>query len=333
MSFMDGIKKIIQTDEHATASEIADLKAKLKAAEQEKQALKKQLAANAQEKAKMQAEINLLKQNATNTSDFATKNGSELYYTVKKIIETFKAEISKLPPPKDNTELSLSERYNTLFTIIDKLYIPLIQEFGSEDLLKQAKSISKNIKLDAPEIYVGRILKKTLEGNLDTPVKIYNGLTAKLNGCEKENQEIEHEYSDSFHSALRTAKLVEHIKKIEDIGNIVPQDEESTKRWLETIISLGTWAIDFALSYKNMPGYETGIIATLLGEQEKEFRYRDPSYSGERANKIYELLLDLSKKYGIDISRTQVYAGRTNISHGHKENDFSLYLDTSKGSR
>lgn len=65
MSFMDGIKKIIQTDEHATASEIADLKAKLKAAEQEKQALKTQLAANAQEKAKMQAEINLLKQNAT----------------------------------------------------------------------------------------------------------------------------------------------------------------------------------------------------------------------------------------------------------------------------
>ena len=132
---------------------------------------------------------------------------------------------------------------------------------------------------------------------------------------------------------LADGGLVEHIKKIEDIGNIVPQDEESTKRWLETIISLGTWAIDFALSYKNMPGYETGIIATLLGEPEKEFRYRDPAHSGERANKTYELLLDLSKKYGIDISRTQVYAGRTNISHGHKENDFSLYLDTSKGSR
>jgi hypothetical protein len=40
-------------------------------------------------------------------------------------------------------------------------------------------------------------------------------------------------------------------------------------------------------------------------------------YSGETANRTYELLLKLAKEYGIDLSKMRVYAHNLNICQGH----------------
>ena len=77
------------------------------------------------------------------------------------------------------------------------------------------------------------------------------------------------------------------------------------------IISIGTQAISLANSCDLPTNFASGIMRELLDLKPLNhhmFAHHDYERSTSDSNSTYELLLDLSKQYGIDLSKMKVFA-------------------------
>ncbi len=297
-------------------AQIAELTAKLHAAEQEKAA--------------MQTKIRQLE--SMHSAPTASTIISPEH--IQTIISKFKYELSKLPQSNTPTEINIYDRYNLLYVIIQYFCIPLSQEFGMHDLSDKLKNIAPRIKIDGPELIAGRLAMTTMSGNTKKPMTLLKDKLKLFIGCDTEAQQITEKYTRAIQQIELTRIFTDYIFNM-CIEHLCPDNPDSPKEWLEKVIQLATWAHDFSRAHASAdPDYATGMMAYLLGKQDTRFTHKDPAYSGDASNKTYELLLKLSNEYGIDLSKMRVYIGRHNICQNHyqpqKQNNNTISAPTAE---
>ena len=270
---------------HDYEAEITELKLKLQAAEAEK--------------IKMQQRINLLE------SSIKLAESTDAAYKQQQILDKFKQELANLPPLEDN--IKLSERYNYLFVLIDSLLIPMLVEYGFKELADKIGVISKRLRKDAIELMANRI--KIAGDDIETQADIFK----RFIGCDEEIKQLFKD-ADMAPQNIRYCNLfIKNVKETygDALARLSPVDKESTKRWLEMIISIGTQAISLANSCDFPKNFASGIMRELLHlkpHNHHMFAHYDYERSTSDSNSTYELLLDLSKQYGIDLSKMKVFA-------------------------
>ncbi|MDW2995352.1 MAG: hypothetical protein R8M71_00060 [Alphaproteobacteria bacterium] len=270
---------------HDYEAEITELKLKLQAAEAEK--------------IKMQQRINLLE------SSIKLAESTDAVYKQQQILDNFKQELANLPPLEDN--IKLTERYNYLFVLIDSLVIPMLVEYGFKELADKIGVISKRLRKDAIELMANRI---KIAGD---DIEKHADLFKRFISCDEEIKQLFKD-ADMAPQNIRYCNLfIKNVKETygDALGRLSPVDKESTKRWLEMIISIGTQAISLANSCDLPKNFASGIMRELLDlkpHNHHMFAHYDYERSTSDSNSTYELLLDLSKQYGIDLSKMKVFA-------------------------
>lgn len=300
-------------------AEIAALKAELQAVKAEKETEKNRLET---EKKLLQGKVDVLEKSARILTD--TDVAQKTSYELQKIMEKFKQELAKLPPFKSKDAVNLQERYSYLFVLIDFFCVPVLEELGMAEMASRLKTMSKRFRSDGPELFAGRILNATLSGKIrENPEHTLNEGLSDFIGYDDERKTVLGEFAENINNAQYTKAFVDYtIKKYGKNNLLVPEDKDSMKEWLEMIIELGALARDFVASVGLAKIYASGGMGHILGMKEasrKPFCHNDPERSGRTSNKIYEALLDLSKTYGIDLSKMMVYARGLNVCYPHYE--------------
>lgn len=302
-------------------AEIAALKAELQAVKAEKETEKNRLET---EKKLLQGKVDVLEKSARILTD--TNVAQKTSYELQKIMEKFKQELAKLPPFVSKDAVNLQERYSYLFVLIDFFCVPVLEELGMAEMASRLKTMSKSFRSDGPELFAGRILNATLSGEITDPEATFTKRLPYFIGCDDEKKKVFDRYGtfvENINNAQYTKAFVDYtIKKYGKNNLLVPEDKDSMKEWLEMIIELGALARDFVASVGLAKIYASGGMGHILGMKEasrKPFCHNDPERSGRTSNKIYEALLDLSKTYGIDLSKMMVYARGLNVCYPHYE--------------
>lgn len=318
-------------------AEIAALKAELQAVKAEKETEKNRLET---EKKLLQGKVDVLEKSARILTD--TNVAQKTSYELQKIMEKFKQELAKLPPFKSKDAVSLQERYSYLFVLIDFFCVPVLEELGMAEMASRLKTMSKSFRSDGPEVYAGRILNATLSGKIkEDPEAILHEGSVGFIGCDDEKKKVFDRYNSTFVENIRRAQytraFVDYtINKYghENLTDLVPEDTDSMKKWLEMIIELGALARDFVASGGSPKIYATGGMHHILGMPEvskNPFCHNDPERSGRISNKTYEGLLELSKTYGIDLSKMMVYARGLNVCYPHYKPESLIQKEFSFG--
>lgn len=314
-------------------AEIAALKAELQAVKAEKETEKTRLET---EKKLLQGKVDVLEKSARMLTD--TDVAQKTSYELQKIMEKFKQELAKLPPFKSKDAVNLQERYSYLFVLIDFFCVPVLEVLGMAEMASRLKTMSKNFRSDGPELYAGRILNATLSGRIkENPEHTLNEGLARFIGCDDEKKTVLDELAENINNAQYTKAFVDYtIKKYGKNKHIalVPEDKDSMKQWLEMIIELGALARDFVASVGAPKDYVNGGMRHILGVKEifnVTFCHNDPEHSGRKSNKTYEALLDLSKTYGIDLSKMMVYSGILNVCQPHYKPESLIQKEFSSG--
>lgn len=314
-------------------AEIAALKAELQAVKAEKETEKIRLE---KDKKLLQGKVDVLEKSARILTD--TDVAQKTSYELQKIMENFKQELAKLPPFKSKDAVNLQERYSYLSVLIDFFCVPVLEELGMAEMASRLKTMSKNFRSDGPEVIAGRILNATLSGRIrENPEHTLNEGLAKFIGCDDEKKTVLGEFAENINNAQYTKAFVDYtIKKYgkNNLNELVPEDKDSMKKWLEMIIELGALARDFVASVGVPKDYASGGVKHILGmpEAHKEpFCHNDPERSGRTSNKTYEALLDLSKTYGIDLSKMMVYGGTHNVCYPHYKPESLIQKEFSSG--
>lgn len=312
-------------------AEIAALKAELQAVKAEKETEKNRLET---EKKLLQGKVDVLEKSARILTD--TNVAQKTSYELQKIMENFKQELAKLPPFQSKDAVSLQERYSYLSVLIDFFCVPVLEELGMAEMASRLKTMSKNFRSDGPELYAGRVLNATLSGEIrENPEHTLNEGLARFIDCDAEKKTVLGEFAVNINNAQYTKAFVDYIiKKYGKNNPLVPEDKDSMKKWLEMIIELGALARDFVASVGSCKDYAAKGVKHILGmpEAHKEsFCHNDPAHSGWTSNKIYEALLDLSKTYGIDLSKMMVYGGSHNVCHPHYKPESLIQKEFSSG--
>ncbi len=314
-------------------AEIADLKAELQAVKAEKETEKIRLETD---KKLLQGKIDALEKSARILTD--TDVAQKTSYELQKIMEKFKQELAKLPPFQSKDAVSLQERYSYLSVLIDFFCVPVLEELGMAEMASRLKTMSKNFRSDGPELYAGRILNATLSGRIkENPEHTLNEGLARFIDCDAENKKVLDTFVENIRRAQYTKAFVDYtINKYghENLTDLVPEDKDSMKKWLEMIIELGALARDFVATGGSSKDYAAGGMRHILGVKESfnvTFCHNDPAHSGRKSNKTYEALLDLSKTYGIDLSKMMVYGGSHNVCHPHYKPESLIQKEFSSG--
>ena len=304
MGFKEALDKIKQQRDYE--SEIADLKAKLQAAEQEKSAL--------------QTKIEILEKsaNAITDSNAVVKQNYEL----QQIMEVFKKELSNLPPFASKDKVIIYERYNYLVVIIDFFCVPVLKEFGMTDLAERMQIMSKSLRSDALELLSGRVVTKALNGELQESVDSVKERFSRFVGCDEEKQAIISDLDKNLQKAQYSRAFINYVRNAygDNLWSLIPKDKPQIKQWLEMIIGIGTLAADFVVSVDKHRVLTAGAFREVVGLPDRHtepFSHNDFERSTEQSNRVYELLLDLSKTYGIDLSKMRVYADGQNVCAPH----------------
>lgn len=305
-------------------AEIAALKAELQAVKAEKEKEKNRLET---EKKLLQGKIDVLEKSARILTD--TNVAQKTSYELQKIMENFKQELAKLPPFQSEDAVTVQERYSYLFVLIDFFCVPVLKELGMAEMATRLKKMSKSFRSDGPELYAGRVLNATLSETLsEDPETVLTKGFAKFIDCDAEKKTVLGKFAKNINNAQYTKAFVDYtIKKYGKNNLLVPEDKDSMKKWLEMIIELGALARDFVASVGVHKDYAAGGMKHILGMKEasrKPFCHNDPENSGRTSNKIYEALLDLSKTYGIDLSKMMVYGGSHNVCYPHYKPESSI---------
>lgn len=321
-------------------AEIAALKAELQAVKAEKETEKNRLETEKNrletDKKLLQGKIDVLEKSARILTD--TNVAQKTSYELQKIMENFKQEWAKLPPFQFNDAVTVQERYSYLFVLIDFFCVPVLEELGMEEMATRLKQMSKSFRSDGPELYAGRVLNATLSGRLseDPETVLTNGF-AKFIDCDAEKKTVLGEFAKNIKNAQYTKAFVDYtIKKYgeNNLNELVPEDTDSMKKWLEMIIELGALARDFVASVGRRKDYAAEGMKHILGMKEasrEPFCHNDPERSGWASNKTYEALVDLSEKYGIDLSKMMVYARRFNVCQPHYKPESLIQKEFSSG--
>lgn len=330
-----GVKDIMSaiTKNRDYEAEIAALKAELQAVKAEKETEKIRLE---KDKKLLQGKVDVLEKSARILTD--TDVAQKTSYELQKIMENFKQELAKLPPFKSKDAVNLQERYSYLSVLIDFFCVPVLEELGMAEMASRLKTMSKNFRSDGPEVIAGRILNATLSGRIrENPEHTLNEGLAKFIGCDDEKKTVLGEFAVNINNAQYTKAFVDYtIKKYgkNNLNELVPEDKDSMKKWLEMIIELGALARDFVASVGVPKDYASGGMHHILGMPEvykNPFCHNDPERSGRTSNKIYEALLDLSKTYGIDLSKMMVYARGHNVCYPHYKPESLIQKEFSSG--
>ena len=313
-------------------AEIAALKAELQAVKAEKETEKNRLET---EKKLLQGKVDVLEKSARILTD--TNVAQKTSYELQKIMENFKQELAKLPPFKSKDAVSLQERYSYLSVLIDFFCVPVLEDLGMAEMASRLKTMSKNFRSDGPEVYAGRILNATLSGRIrENPEHTLNEGLANFIDCDAEKKNVLDTFVENIRRAQYTKAFVDYtLNKYgqKNLDHLVPEDKDSMKKWLEMIIELGALARDFVATGASPIIYARGGIRHILGMPEASiFRHNDPAYSGRASNKTYEVLLDLSKTYGIDLSKIMVYGdSHHNVCHPHYKPESLIQKEFSSG--
>lgn len=312
-------------------AEIAALKAELQTVKAEKETEKNRLET---EKKLLQGKVDVLEKSARILTD--TNVAQKTSYELQKIMEKFKQELAKLPPFKSKDAVNLQERYSYLFVLIDFFCVPVLEELGMAEMASRLKTMSKRFRSDGPELFAGRILNATLSGRIrENPEHTLNEGLPDFIGYDDERKTVLGEFAENINNAQYTKAFVDYtIKKYGKNNLLVPEDKDSMKEWLEMIIELGALARDFVASVGLAKIYASGGMRPILGVKESfnvTFCHNDPAHSGRKSNKTYEALLDLSKTYGIDLSKMMVYGGAHNVCYPHYKPESSIQKEFSSG--
>ena len=330
-----GVKDIMSaiTKNRDYEAEIAALKAELQAVKAEKETEKNRLET---EKKLLQGKVDVLEKSARILTD--TDVAQKTSYELQKIMENFKQELAKLPPFKSKDAVNLQERYSYLFVLIDFFCVPVLEELGMAEMASRLKTMSKNFRSDGPELCAGRILNATLSGRIrENPEHTLNEGLARFIDCDAEKKTVLGEFAENINNAQYTKAFVDYtIKKYgkNNLNELVPEDKDSMKKWLEMIIELGALAQNFVVSFGAPKDYCWGGIRHILGMKDysnRTFCHNDPERSGRMSNKTYEGLLDLSKTYGIDLSKMMVYGGSYNVCQPHYTPESLIQKEFSSG--
>lgn len=314
-------------------AEIAALKAELQAVKAEKETEKNRLET---EKKLLQGKVDVLEKSARILTD--TNAAQKTSYELQKIMEKFKQELAKLPPFQSKDAVYLQERYSYLSVLIDFFCVPVLEELGMTEMASRLKTMSKSFRSDGPEVIAGRILNATLSGTISKdPETVLTKQLAEFIDCDAEKKNVLDTFVENIRRAQYTKAFVDYtINKYghKNLTNLVPEDKDSMKKWLEMIIELGALARDFVASGGSPKDYATGGMRHILGVKELfnvTFCHNDPEHSGRTSNKTYEALLDLSKTYGIDLSKMMVYARAHNVCYPHYEPESLIQKEFSSG--
>lgn len=313
MGFSDAIKKI--TAQRDYSAEITELQAKLQAAQTEIAELQAKNTSLQHENKKLHAHLSALEQSNPDKAQ-------ALFYKIQNITKNFNEKLASQQKFASPDTVYLNERYNYLFILLDDFCIPMFEALETPEISTRLKMISKSLKSDAPEIYAGRIMNIALSDNgleLNDPnfdmEQYVSNIFTKINGSASDKSQILTTYAPSLRAARYSRALVNHIQtkfdeKKRRLQNITPDNLSAfNKEFLEMIIEIGILALSLTNNFKNQEIYAASNLGNILGtpkDPQKEFRHRDPAYSGLTSNTVYELLLDLSKKYNIDLSQMSV---------------------------
>lgn len=297
--FEKAIEKIKKNRDHE--KEIAELKAKLHAAEAENAELRKQ------------NDILEKSAKALTNSDATSKQNYEL----QKIIENFKKELEKFTLSNKNEKFNTG--YNRLFIIIDFFCVPVLKELGLTELSDEMKKASKYIKQDVMLKVCAIGMHNRLNGDLTDDVSkwVRDIMSERFVGCDDQKQVVLKKFEKDLRNVEFWKRFYNFIESkyggLENIRKITPKNPEDTKRWLEMMITLG------AASYNLIDSVCFGLPLGALSEIKKEkFSPHNIMEATSVEDNAYEMLYAVSKQFGLDFSKMTVCFNKYNVCNTAK---------------